>query len=124
MKYVMIPINCKYDNNDQMHVRRVLVQYEKTQEEDYQIFYTNTRFLAKDPYFEDKTRSHQYEFLDEGYRLIDVTNEHKEIEASVVNITRRYHYNLIYDLPKGIEFEADSDEVAIKKFHEREELRD
>ena len=135
IKYAMVTINHKYDDKDNLLVRRVLISYEskeKAPEKEDVVNYTGTRFVAKDDYFSDKSKSHQYNFHDANYELTKVTNEWREAETKIglVQAKRPYHYyvdvNLSSVWPKyadPIEFEAETDEEAIKKFHEREELR-
>lgn len=134
-KYSMVTINHKLDENDNLLVRRILISYtnkvQDAKNEDV-MNYVGTRFIAKDAYFNDKTKSHQYEFTDDGYKLIEVTNEWKDLETyqGLVLKERVYHHfvdnNQSFWFPPyaaPIEFEADTDEEAIQKFHGREELR-
>lgn len=99
-----------------------------------EVFY-RTKLLAKDPYFETEESSHKYLFEDNGYTLLNVKetnsngNRYNEQAPSIYD-KRRYH---VYLAPVAnpltpeqrhmCKIQANSDEEAIKKFHEREELR-
>lgn len=134
-KYAAIPINSKYEK-DGKHIRRVLISYEDVSTEDYYgfptEFFSGTKLLAKDPYFEDKSRSHQYIFDDDGYILLqnnsDSTKKYEDYKEMYEK--RRYH---IYMAPvmnpltaaerRLSKIKAKNDEEAIKIFNERKELR-
>ena len=135
LPYAMVAICQKFNDNDQLCVRRVLISFKGTDVEPDPypkkgkvINYIGTRFIDADDYFKDETRSHKYKFDDDGYVLISSNN----IDEILVGDKRKYHY---YDTQldehgyvkyklRPIEFQAESDEEAIKMFRERTEVRD
>ena len=135
MKFAMVPINTKENDNGDLMIRRVLIKYvfKKTKtilgllgHKYKKISYYGTKIIAKDDYFNREDASHKYIFEDNYYRLIEVTDEETKLTYSLkedIYKRRKYHYNNYMDLPKAIEFKADSIEEAIEKFQGREELR-
>lgn len=124
MRYAMIPINRKYDRQGNLVVRRVLVSYESKSILNGIAYYDNTRFIEKDPYFYNTHSSHQYTFDDEEYSLDSVDGESFECYTFKPEIFQRRKYHIINEFCiDAIEFEAESDEEAIKRFNERNELR-
>ncbi len=120
-KYAMVAI-CRKIADDTPIVRRVLISYSykrKSRKEKTMIKYCRSRFLAMDPYFTDKERSHQYMFCDDGYSLVSVTDDYA---IPMLNVKRAYHY---YETPwvpsyyEPIEFKAKTDQEAIEKFNSR-----
>jgi len=130
MKYVMLSINGKEVDGD-IYVRRVLLEYKN---KDFEVskggtpvcFYKGTRFVEKDNYFRDVSKNNQYEFHDDHYTLTKTNYAHNRF---LEGEQRQYHSfafdtdDPYYKALGPIEFEADSDEEAIKKFVERDELR-
>lgn len=134
--YAAVPINIK-DMDDGTHVRRVLISFEDVRSEEFhgwpmEVFY-GTKLLAKDPYFETEKSTHKYILEDDGYTLVTVQNNPNGKlyeEAKEIYNKRRYH---VYLAPVAnpltseqrhlCKIQANSEEEAIKKFHEREELR-
>lgn len=119
-KYAMVGINSRQNEQGEEVVRRVLIEYNKYQN---YIFY-GTRFIEKDPYFYDKTKSHQYKFKDDGYIQL------KPVYSQWYRKKRAYHYNVLYSIVYHIKqdlspilFKAKSDEEAILVFNNRKELR-
>lgn len=124
--YAMIPINFKYDENDNLLVRRVLIEYKNKTQEKNVIYYENTTLVDVDAYFLDKTKSHQYVFDNDGYTLIDVLDDKALLYVlkSLVQAKRKYHsFDNSNEKVKAILFIAKNDNDARKRFHEREELR-
>ena len=135
VKYAMVAINKKYDEDDLPIVRRVLIRYSDKKivempDSDYsQAVYQNAVFVDKDPYFEKEGASTVYNFHDEGYELLACNNINKDIARNFINLTRPYHYNLykneVMDQDaRPIEFSALSDMEAKKIFHARKEKRE
>ena len=131
MKYVMLAINGKQPTDNEIYVRRVLLEYK---DKDFATskggtpicYYKGTRFLEKDNYFKDASKNNQYSFKDDSYVLTNTNYAHNSF---LQGEERKYHAfafdtnDLYYKALRPIEFEADSDEEAIKKFNERNELR-
>lgn len=113
MNYAMIPINRRYNDNDERVVRRVLISYKKCTDGIYQ----GTKIIEKDPYFYDKNASHQYLFTDTSYSCIS-----DAYGWDAENVEHPYEYDAGRLYEKAIEFEADSDEEAIKMFNNRSEI--
>ena len=90
-KYAMVPICTKYDDDDNLHVRRILIEY-KTCRKDRKFGYYGqknfggTRFIAADPYFSKKDASHKYTFEDDGYRLSYVSPDNENASEYPLNI--------------------------------------
>ena len=135
VKYAMVAINKKYDEDGSPIVRRVLIRYsdkkivEMPDPDFSQVVYTDVVFVDKDPYFEKEGASTVYNFHDEGYELLACNNINKDIAQGFINLTRPYHYNLYKNKimdgdSKPIEFSGLSDEEAKKIFHSRKEKRD
>ena len=124
MRYAMVAINRRYDDEGSLLVRRVLISYTQEEVRGLQKFYSGTKLLAKDPYFEREGASHKYQFFDDGYTLIKVSAPddplYTQIAQSFVDSKRPYHVNLDWFVQ---EFECDSDEQAIKIFNDRPEKR-
>lgn len=124
--YAMIPINYKYDENDNLLVRRVLIEYKTKTQEDNIIYYNDTTLIDVDAYFLDKTKSHQYVFDNDGYTLVDVLDDKALLYAlkGITSNKRRYHsFDTINKESQAILFIAKNDDIARKRFHEREEMR-
>ena len=127
--YAMIPINFKYDENDKLHIRRVLIEYKKLRKDEFNrdiYYYDDTRLIDVDPYFLDKSKSHQYIFEDDGYTLMDVRGDDYALYLlrGLIKDKRTYHsFEMSNSNYKAILFNASTDEEALKKFHEREELK-
>ena len=128
MKYSMVTINRKLEDNGILRIRRVLIQYESSEANEptdpNRVNYRGTRIVEVDSYFKDTARSHKYQFEDDGFTLLSSDN----LDSCLKNLKRIYHYsNKAYTLEQKecqpIEFEADSDEEAIEKFNGRAELR-
>ena len=124
--YAMIPINFKYDENNNLLVRRVLIEYQTKVSDTtnaHVIYYKDTRLIDVDSYFLDKNNSHQYTFDDDGYTLVDVLNDNCYTQ-DIYATKREYHsFDLKDSKYQAILFIAKDDSVARKKFHEREEFR-
>lgn len=124
--YAMIPINFKYDDCDRIHIRRVLIEYKTTHQEEKVIYYNDTTLVDVDAYFLDKESSHQYIFDNDGYTLIDCLSEDclPYLVKGILQNKRKYHSFDVEDAKyQAILFIAKSNEEAIKKFHTREELK-
>ena len=133
--YAMVPICTKYDDDNNLHVRRVLIKYDELlndSEDNYIKYFNSTRFLCADPYFFNKESPHHYTFYNDGYVLDDVRVEDMEdlfytlFVASAVSEKRKYHIVPNFDVLTNGEpalFSAETDEEAINKFMNREELR-
>lgn len=131
--YAMVPICTKYDDDDNLHVRRVLIKYDElvNASNGFPIkYFTNTKILAKDPYFSNEESSHKYTFYDDGYTLDEVKNELDDIYVifakEIMSKKREYHIVPTFDVLTNKEpalFSAETDEEAIDKFTNREELR-
>jgi len=112
MKYAMIPINRRYDENNNRIVRRVLISY-KTKDE-YGV-YIGSKIIEKDPYFKDKNSSHQYLFENDGFRLIhDAYGDDYRLGEK-----RPYEYSAGELIETSFEFEATNKKEAIKIFTTR-----
>ena len=137
-KYAMIPINCKYDEEDRIHVRRVLISYKRRKVTSKEFFgnvydhveYRGTKLEAIDPYFLSSKRTHTYEFKDRYYRLVKVDNRNtnKIIYNAFKELygKRKYKGNIFSHnkgRPSVIEFECDNWFDAVTKFNNREELK-
>ena len=117
MKYAMIPVNRRYDSKDNRLVRRVLVSYKYKLKNGK---YMKTKVIDLDPYFKDPKSSHKYEFKDNYFTLVSNIYE-GALQQCLVNQKRLYMYNAGYLVEKAIEFEAGSNEEAIKLFMTRAE---
>lgn len=124
-KYAMVLIAPKQDEDGTNLYRRVLISYgdEIVDSKNYRVFFDKTRFLDKDDYFKDEKANLKYEFLDDGFILKSIAESHREGHEDLIGTKRRYHENCSYFETRAIRFEADSDEDAIRIFHERTERR-
>ena len=129
-KYAMIAINQKIED-DGTHIRRVLICYTDKSVDKRITTYKDTKFIIADPYFSNNKSSHKYIFEDDGYILDKVSSENPYALFYIFksDIYNKRAYRSIdgsasgYDIPKAIEFEANSKKEAIKIFNERNELR-
>ena len=123
MKFAMIPINRKYDENNNLLVRRVLISYTKKYKKrlcgESITYFTGTKIVETDNYFKE-SHSHTYKFEDKGYTLLDCQNELKEMYPESLYKLRLYHAGSLVD---AILFKAKSNEEAIEIFNNRKELR-
>jgi len=131
-KYVMLAINGKQPTYDEIYVRRVLLEYKDKNfktvglAETPACYYIGTRFIEKDDYFKDPTKNTRYVFKDDRYVLTSTNYSHNEF---LVGEERGYHAftfdinDPYYKALMPIEFEAATDEEAIKIFNDRKELR-
>ena len=133
MKYAMVPINTKYNDMDQKLVRRVLISYEDkfTEGRDDITYFKGTKLIDVDLYFLDNTKSHQYSFCDDFYRLVS-SNSPNDFMYILKGMYEDRKYHVYKHLDKfrdfsgniiSIYFECNSDEEAKEIFHKREELR-
>lgn len=128
----MLSINGKQDRDNKIYVRRVLLEYKGKDIKTDTLnnvpicYYVGTRFIEKDPYFKDPSKHNQYSFNDSSYSLTKTDYVHN---MPLTGEERQYHSfafetsDPYYKALSPFEFEANSDEEAIKKFNEREELR-
>ena len=120
MKYVMIPINRRYDDNNKRIVRRVLISYTKKVDGQYK----GTKLIEKDPYFYDPKSSQKYIFKDDGFTLISNAYSGSSIldvfQDSLIDLLRPYEFDAGRLIETAYEFMADSEEEAIKIFTERD----
>lgn len=118
MKFAMIPINRRYNEEMKRIVRRVLISYKyKTLKGKYK----GTKIIEKDPYFKDPNSSQQYLFKDKYFiHLTDAYND--ELQQEVMNNKRFYMENEGLLFENAIEFEAANLEEAIEMFNNRVEL--
>lgn len=156
-QYAMVPINCKVDDDGVPHIRRVLISFNfSTTDRDATPLirnYQETRFVAADPYFGTKGKSHVYGFNDGWYYLRSIDDKPEyEPERKLIDHPRLYHVPISMPYPSTIykgmvtgipemlqndrnvinetrdgwvwEFLADSEENAIKFFRAREEVYD
>ena len=134
--YAAIPI-CYKMADDGKHIRRVLISFTEVKTEQlhgYPVeFFSGTKLLAKDPYFDKPDSSHQYVFEDDGYILKTCDNDNKEDYSSYDELfeKRRYHVYLGAVMNplssaerKMCKIKAKDDEEAIKLFNNRPELKD
>mgnify|MGYP003328028799 CR=1 FL=1 len=130
LNFVMLPINHKV-RDGQPIVRRVLLSYKSTVEKGDTIYYKGTKFIEKDPYFYDETKSHQYEFKDSYFRLI--SNSY----GSFDNFEKRKYHSykkphceglmleyINLNCQEAIFLEGFTVEDAIEYFKNRDELND
>lgn len=124
--YAMIVINTKRDDEDRLHIRRVLISYTEVGVasilNNKHYTYKNTRFIEADPYFKDSSKLHKYIFADTEYTLVSCPN--KEERDLLQGVTRPYHSVEFPSMARAITFEAETDAEAIEKFNNRDELRD
>lgn len=121
--YAMVPINTKEDN-DGIHVRRVLVSYENSEpDENYpELNFTNlsgTRLVDMDPYFSNPTSSHKYTFEDAGYRLNEADNVYGRMyDSSMPEIynLRQYH---IFNPYHGLIISRNAPTYVFDSYHNR-----
>ena len=131
MKYVMLAINGKQPSENEIYVRRVLLEYKgkelgKNEEGMSTATYRGTRFIEKDGYFKDPTKSNQYEFSDGCYKLISTEYAFNKPLESVSRSYRSVDFGSddpYFAQLAPIEFDAGSDEEAIDRFNGRDELR-
>ena len=138
MKYLMAPICTKYDDDNNLHVRRALVSFKKIKSDGFGgKIYLETRLVGLDDYFKNENSSHTYQFYDDGFALVDC--KYPETKAmyekeGILGKVRPYHtlhmerYCWVGEgkLAKAtcpIVFRAKTDLEALKRFKEREELR-
>ena len=116
MKYAMIPINRRYNDNDERIVRRVLIGYNHK----YAGKYIGCHVVEKDPYFKDKNSSHQYIFENDGFTL--VSDAYDGNNNPIFGKKRPYQYDegLLYET--AVEFVAKDDQEATEMFNNRIEL--
>lgn len=113
MKFSIIPINRKYDDNDNIIIRRILISYQDKKDAVYQ----NVSIIDKDDYFKDENSSHQYIFTPEGFKLIKTTqNSGDEILLDWLRSYRCYQDLFPNSGIECIEFECDSEKEAIEIF--------
>ena len=130
MKFAMVAINSKYDEENKLHVRRVLISYlfktsTKSRKNFKTITYHGTKFISADDYFYKDNSSHKYEFKDKYYKLLDVTNEYNKLRYSLkkdIYKKRKYHYTNIVGI-KPIEFKCKLRSEAVMRFYSRKELK-
>lgn len=127
MKFAMIPINCKRDDENNLLIRRVLISYKfKTTRKDIVTFY-GTKFLLADQYFYSSDSSLSYKFKNGYYILNTVSSNNSYYDEYIKNKNlfkkRRYHYSKYFMYEKDVEFKANSIQQAIEIFRERSELR-
>lgn len=131
-KYVMLAINGKQPTDDEIYVRRVLLEYKDKNFKTVGLsgtpacYYIGTRFIEKDDYFKDPTKNTQYIFKDDRYVLTGTNYSHNKF---LIGEEREYHAfafdisDPYYKALMPIEFEAETDEEAIRVFNDRKELR-
>lgn len=131
--YAMVPICTKYDDDGNLHVRRVLIKYDElvtNADEPYVKYFTNTRLLCIDPYFLNGESSHQYTFYNDGYVLDTVQNDPDLFYTMFIDefLSRKRKYHIVPEfdvLTNGesalVSFETDED--AVNTFINREELK-
>ena len=120
---------CNKIEDGKLFCRRVLISYSKIKNNEGIYYFSKTRFIEKDPYFYDTTKSHQYWFGDATYKLLSCTNENKETykDNEFVYNERKYHSRVLayVDIEtnslKPIVFKAKNDEAAIEIFKTRKE---
>lgn len=120
MKYAMIPINFKRDDEG-THVRRVLVSYLFKVNKKYVVTYYGTKFITADDYFYSDKATHKYSFKNRYYRLLDANSLDYD---SILFKKKRYHfkkYSFLYT--DDVEFKSKSVTDAINKFKNRNELK-
>jgi len=130
-KYAMIPICSKWGRKQEPIIRRVLITYTDTEQDQlgytHTIIYLNTRLVDKDPYFSKKSATIKYELADDYYCIKKWKTNDSEAKK-FLNHKRKYHYvsPLTYDplRPPVVEFTAEDDERAKILFHARKERRD
>lgn len=132
-KYAMIPINCKEDLLGNLLVRRVLISYlfkthKRNPNGSIVAYYHGTKFVFADNYFYSKEATHKYEFNNKGYVLNSVVSNPNALTYAFkkgIYKKRKYHGIDIENnhIPYVIEFKANSEDAAIYKFNNREELR-
>ena len=130
----MCAINRKYDENNNIVVRRVLIRYVGKPQVKMGVKYFNSvKLVFADPYFNNEKASHRYNLQDDGYFLLECKNDNlKQVyqKNNLLSEKRKYHiypgdeYTTLFgnEGSKTI-FKAKSDEEAIKIFNDREELR-
>ena len=111
-KYAIVPICMK-----EYRLRCVLISYEnKVLKSIDNVLYEGTKLIAKDPYFYDSSKSHQYDFHDTYYILSSVNNTHKIYESYLLGEKRPYHYHINSMFKNPIEFKAFTQKGALRKF--------
>lgn len=118
MRYAMIPINRRYNDDGRRVVRRVLISYKyKTLNGEYK----DTKIIEKDPYFKDPNSSQQYVF-ENNYFIHTEDRYNLGDQKCLLNTKRSYMFNEGLLDNNAIEFTAKTEEEAIEKFNNREEL--
>lgn len=124
-KYAMIPINRKYDEDNTLHIRRVLISYEKKKKKSLHgmpiSYFEGTKLIEVDDYFKEN-HSHTYKFTDTTYTLVDCDAESKKLYGDMLSEPRKYHAFEGSTIYGAILFKASSDQEAIKKFKERGDI--
>ena len=118
--YSMVVINRKYDENDKLLLRRVLISYTKKNKLKDRVVYKGTKIIEVDDYFLNQSSSHQYIFTDEGYNLINVDESRSEFSDFYINCinnslkekVRPYHYLPQIEMFRPIEFSCEREEDA------------
>jgi len=122
MKYAIIPICSKFDDDGNVISRSVLISYKKVKKESVITVYQGTKLVATDDYFKDENSSHIYQFYDDGFALVDCKYPDQKArykQAGVLNKVRPYHTIEIKYVDTTIRFRARDDQAALKKFKER-----
>lgn len=119
MKFAMIPINRRYDENGNRIVRRILISYNK---KTLKGKYVSTKLIEVDPYFKNPNSSQKYDFYDTYFIHID-DRYHDEYQKHLMNVKRYYMYNEGLLCDNAIEFTANNTTEAIEIFNNREEKR-
>lgn len=119
--YAMIPINRRIGFDGERIVRRVLISYLTKVDG----VYKNSKIIEKDDYFKNPNASQQYEFYDDGFKLI--SNGYSRtildgIQNSLLEKLRPYEFDAGLLFETAIEFREENDELAIYKFQNREVL--
>lgn len=122
VKYAMIPINYKYLDDDTLCIRRVLISYTEIKEKNGQRIFFGTKLIDVDPYFKDRSRSHQYVFKNRYYYLKDSDNPSTvfEVFKGLIKLRRPYHDNMQQDI-KAILFKTEYKQLALSIFWARPE---
>ena len=122
MKYAIIPICTKVDDDGNVVSRSVLISYKKVRKFALFTMYEGTRLIATDDYFKDENSSHTYQFYDSGFALVDCKYPEQKAryeKAGVLNKVRPYHTIEIKYIDTTIRFRARNNQAALEKFKER-----
>lgn len=116
-KYALVAINGKRLGN-KTFIRYVLIRYGSYKNN----VFDRTKLIDVDPYFLDKSRSHQYTFDDDGFSLRSIDGKPTTIFSSE---KRKYHYNPRFDVlmrvdSRPILFKAKNDKEAVKYYKSNE----